>query len=145
MLKKLRTSKGDYCIKWWFSKIMSLFKMELLLKKRGSKFFPLRAVPCGMENHFYHINWAPLSVTIFIHTMNPNCTNKMAQINIDTLSSAISTGSTPFGHDWKIVHWDVRNQNKQTNNNPYTANLFCLENVVCFLHLLHAFKTNFIM
>ena len=22
---------------------------------RGSKFFPLRAVPYGMENHFYHI------------------------------------------------------------------------------------------
>ena len=26
-LKKLRTSKGDYCIKQWFSTIMSLFKM----------------------------------------------------------------------------------------------------------------------
>ena len=32
--------------------------LELLLKEfapRGSKFFPLRAVPFGMENHFYHI------------------------------------------------------------------------------------------
>ena len=33
---------------------------------RGSEFFPLRVVPYGMENHFYHIRWAPMSVTIFI-------------------------------------------------------------------------------
>ena len=34
-------------------------KWELLLNKefalRGSEFFPLRAAPYGMENHFYHI------------------------------------------------------------------------------------------
>ena len=33
-LKKIRTSKGDYCIKYWFSTIISLFKLELLLKER---------------------------------------------------------------------------------------------------------------
>ena len=36
-------------------------KLEPLLKKkefapRGSEFFPLSAVPYGMEDHFYHIN-----------------------------------------------------------------------------------------
>ena len=32
--EKIRTSKGDNCIKQWFSTIMSLFKGELLLKVR---------------------------------------------------------------------------------------------------------------
>ena len=52
--KNLSTSKGDYWIKQWFSSIAPLFEMGLLFKE-GSKFFPLRAVPYGMENHFYHI------------------------------------------------------------------------------------------
>ena len=34
---------------------------------RGSEFFPFRAGPYGMEDHFYHIRWAPLSVTIFYY------------------------------------------------------------------------------
>ena len=75
--KELRTSKGDYRIKQWFSSEMCPFlKWELLLKERicsqrGSKFFALRAVPYGMENHFYHIRWPPLNVTIFItHVRN---------------------------------------------------------------------------
>ena len=33
---------------------------------RGNEFFPLKAVPYGMENHFYHIRLPPLNVTIFI-------------------------------------------------------------------------------
>ena len=38
-------------------------KLELL--------FPLWAVPYSMENHFYHIKWPPLNVTIFItHVRN---------------------------------------------------------------------------
>ena len=38
---------------------------------RESQFFPLRAVPFGMENHFYHIRWPPLNVTIFnMHVCN---------------------------------------------------------------------------
>ena len=45
-------------------------KLEFLLKEKNaskeSKFVHLRAVPNGMENHFYHNMWAPLSVTIFI-------------------------------------------------------------------------------
>ena len=28
--------------------------------------FPLRAVPNGIENHFYHISQPPLNVTVFI-------------------------------------------------------------------------------
>ena len=68
ILKKSRTSKGDYWIKQLFSSIASLFKMGTSLKgkngnfserkefaPRGSEFFPLRAVPHDMENHFYHI------------------------------------------------------------------------------------------
>ena len=37
---------------------------------------PLRAVPYGMENHFYHIRWSPLIVTIFIihaHNLYNGC------------------------------------------------------------------------
>ena len=34
---------------------------------RGSEFFPLRAVPYGMENHFYH-NGVPLNVAILLRT-----------------------------------------------------------------------------
>ena len=30
---------------------------------RGSGFFPSRAVPYGMENHFYHIRLPPLNVS----------------------------------------------------------------------------------
>ena len=65
MLKRLCTSKGDYWIKKWFSSIVSLFKMGTSLK--GSEFFPLRAVPYGMENHFYHIRWPPLNVNYFYY------------------------------------------------------------------------------
>ena len=37
----------------------------------GSKFFPSRAVPYGMEDHFHHVRWPPLNVTIFItHVRN---------------------------------------------------------------------------
>ena len=35
MLKKLRTSKGDYSIKQWFSSIASLFKMGTSLKGKN--------------------------------------------------------------------------------------------------------------
>ena len=74
MLKKLRTSGGDYWNKQWFTSIASIFfEMGTSLEgknslpaPRGSEFFPLRAVPFGMENQFHHIRWPPLSVTIFI-------------------------------------------------------------------------------
>ena len=63
---------------------------------KGSDFFPLRAVPCGMINHFYHIGWPPLNVTIFIthvrncvmgatrmmasgYNINPSCPNGISQ------------------------------------------------------------------
>ena len=32
---------------------------------RGGEFFPLRAVPYGIEHHFYHTWWPPLNITIF--------------------------------------------------------------------------------
>ena len=61
----LRTSKRDYLIKQIFSSIAPLFKMRTYLRgkdllplefaPRGSKFFPLLAVPYGLENHYYHI------------------------------------------------------------------------------------------
>ena len=56
--------------KQWFSSIASLFKIGTY--PRGSEFFPLRAVPFGMENHFYHIRWPPLNNTIVI-TYVRNC------------------------------------------------------------------------
>ena len=34
-LKKLRTSKGDYCIKQWFSTITFLFKLGTSLKGKN--------------------------------------------------------------------------------------------------------------
>ena len=38
---------------------------------RGSEFFPVRVVPYGLENRFYHIMCPPLNVTIFItHVRN---------------------------------------------------------------------------
>ena len=33
---------------------------------RGSEFFPLKAVPFGMENHFYHIRLPPLNVPFLL-------------------------------------------------------------------------------
>ena len=66
-LKKLGTSKGDYWIKQGFSSIASLFKMGTSLKgKNLLPELPLRAVPYGMENPFYHIRCPPLNVTIFL-------------------------------------------------------------------------------
>ena len=56
-LKKLRTSKGDYCIKQWFSIITSLFKMgtspqwKNLLPEEANSFL-WRVVPYDMENYF---------------------------------------------------------------------------------------------
>ena len=66
--EKLRTSKGDYLIKQWFSSIAYFLIWELLLKD----FFPLRAVPYGMINNVYHIGWPPLNVAIF-NTLMRNC------------------------------------------------------------------------
>ena len=48
--------------------------MDISLKEKnflpegasGSEFFPLWALPCSMETHFYHIKLPPLNVTIFI-------------------------------------------------------------------------------
>ena len=58
-LKRLRTSKGDYWIKQWFSSIASLFKMGTSL--RGKNLLPegansslLRAVPYTLESHLQH-------------------------------------------------------------------------------------------
>ena len=48
-----------------YLQLRPFFKMGTTLKRK-SDFFPLRAVSQGMKNHFYHIRWAPLSVTIFI-------------------------------------------------------------------------------
>ena len=71
-LKKLRTSKGDYCIKQWFSKITSLFKVELLVKERicsqRGRSFSFKSSSLRYRNHFYHISWAPLSVTFLLRT-----------------------------------------------------------------------------
>ena len=51
----------------------SFLKEQLLMvwKINLSEFFPLRAVPYVMENHFYHIRRPPLNVTICItHVRN---------------------------------------------------------------------------
>ena len=42
---------------------------------RGSKFFPLRAVPYGMINLFYRIGWPPLIVTILITQVRTHLLN----------------------------------------------------------------------
>ena len=73
MLQKLRTSKGDYWIKQWFSSIATLFIMGTSLKgkhlaPRGSEIFPLRAVPYDMENHFFHTRSPHLNITILLRT-----------------------------------------------------------------------------
>ena len=39
------------------------------LLPEGANSFPLREVPYGMENQFYHIRSPPLNVTIFITHM----------------------------------------------------------------------------
>ena len=81
-LKKLRTSKGDYLVKQWLSSVVPLFKMGNFSSRkefapRGSKFFPLRAVPYGMENQFYHVMWSPLNVTIFITQVRSNANDSI--------------------------------------------------------------------
>ena len=48
------------------------FSQRKELAPGGSEFFPLRAVSYGMENHFYHIRWPLLNVTIFIMHVH-NC------------------------------------------------------------------------
>ena len=58
-LKNLRTWKGDYSL---INDSLQLrpfqngnFSKRKEFAPRGSEFFPLRAVPNGMINHFYHI------------------------------------------------------------------------------------------
>ena len=72
-LKTLRTSKGDYCIKQCFSTITSLFKMGTALKgkncSQSERILSFNSSSLRYGNHFYHIRWAPLSVTIFIMHM----------------------------------------------------------------------------
>ena len=73
-LKKLRTPKGNYWIKQWFSSMASLFKMGTSL--RGKNLLPegANSFLYSMENYFNHIKWPPLNVTIFI-THVPNLRN----------------------------------------------------------------------
>ena len=64
-LKKFRTSKGDY----WIIQAVILFNYIPFQDRnfserkefapRGSEFFPLRAVPYGMENHFTTLDDLP--------------------------------------------------------------------------------------
>ena len=80
-LKKLRTSKGDYCIKQWFPAITSLFKMESISKERicsyrertfcfkiSSLLLALRAVPYGMANHFTTLGELPRVLLFLLRT-----------------------------------------------------------------------------
>ena len=61
-LKKLRTSKGDY----WIQKRLSSFASLLKIGTSCSQ----------MKNHFYHIRWPPLNITIFItHVRNGSYAN----------------------------------------------------------------------
>ena len=60
--EKVTHIKGDYWNKKRFSSVAPLFKIGTSLKGKnllpdgaGSKFFPLRADPYGMENHFDYI------------------------------------------------------------------------------------------
>ena len=74
--KTIRTSKGDYWIKQWFNSIASLFIIGTSLK--GKNLLPEGATSIVEEqflmtwkNHFYHVRWPPLDVTIFItHVRN---------------------------------------------------------------------------
>ena len=70
--ENIRTSKGDYWIKQWLSSIVFLFIMGTALK--GKNLLPEREREqiLSMENHFYHIRWPPLNVTIFITHVH-NC------------------------------------------------------------------------
>ena len=64
---------------------------------RVSKFFPIRAVPYGMEITFYHIRSPPLNATILLRTcvtclmratpMNPN---QAADLDIHCFQSGFS-------------------------------------------------------
>ena len=70
-VKKLRTSKGDYWIKQWFSSIASLFIMGTSLKRkefapRGSELSSFKSSSLWHGNHFCHM-WPPLNVTIFYY------------------------------------------------------------------------------
>ena len=47
---------------------------------RVSEFFPLRAVPYGMEDYFYHIRWPSLNIAIFI-THVRNCVMEATQMS----------------------------------------------------------------
>ena len=50
----------------------------------------------------------------------PSCFQKLGKLSQNLSSAAVVIGSLRV--------------------NPYPANMFCLENVVCFLCLLHIFK-----
>ena len=43
----------------------------------GSELFPLRAVPYGMINHFYHIECLPLNVTFFYYACADDVRNQV--------------------------------------------------------------------
>ena len=68
--EKLRTSKGDYLIKQWFSSIVSLFKMGTSLKERicsqRERIHSFNSSSLWYGKSLYHIRWSPLNVVIFI-------------------------------------------------------------------------------
>ena len=78
-LKKYTHIKGDYWNKQRFSSISSLFKMGTYLKGKnllpeGANSLLLEQFLMVWKNHFYHIRWPPLNVTIFI-THVRSCAN----------------------------------------------------------------------
>ena len=78
---------------------------------RGSKFFPLRLVPYDMENHFYHIRWPPLNVTIFNTIFNTHMRNCVmgATPNAWTCRLFFTTAEVLFRPDFFM---------KSNNTNP---------------------------
>ena len=99
---ELRTSKGDYWDKKWFSSIASLFKMELLLKKefapRGSQFFPLKSssfwygrsllshqvtsLECFYYFFFAHMRNCLMGATPMVHIQHSQSPNKSSSVVI---------------------------------------------------------------
>ena len=137
--KKLRTPKGDYWIKQWFSSIAYLFEMGTSHKRKEfapkrSEFFSLRAVPYGMENHVYHIRWLSWMLLFFI-THERNCVMAATTMRwIDTKDDNYLI----IAIVWRVkqlVNWQIEYQARVYWYQVYQAQLWermlkCLESLV---------------
>ena len=140
-MKGVNTYSIPYSLVPYLSRALLSFCLSPLLT--SPVFYSLLSLSPVPDNTIIKL-WNTI-LTLYLLMMSAE---KLLQ-TVGTLYPLLSTGSTqeePSPHDWKIVNWDVKNQNKQTNTsfwNQFRPNTLCLwfDTLIVFLKESFATRT----